>query len=199
MSLTRKLLESLGLESDKVSTIIDAHSETVDALKSQINDYKEDASTLKDVKKELEITKKELETLKGGEDWKAKYEKEHSDFEKYKSDQLEKDTKAEKESAYKALLREAGVSEKRIDSIIKISDLKDLEIKDGKFIDSDKLSKSIKEEWKDFITTQQTAGASTTNPPENSGGKMTKEEILAIKDSAKRQKAISENMELFGH
>lgn len=43
MSLSRKLLESLGLEADKVSTIIEAHAETVEALKAQIATYKTDA------------------------------------------------------------------------------------------------------------------------------------------------------------
>lgn len=200
MALTRKLLESLGLESDKVSTIIDAHAETVDALKAQIENYKTDASKVAEVQKELEATQKELEGLKTtGGDWKTKYEKEHADFELFKAEQTKREERTEKENAYKALLKEAGVSEKRIDSIVKVTDLESITIENGKVKDADKLTESIKKEWGDFLTTQQTSGARTQTPPASTGGKMTKEEILKIKDSAQRQKAISENMELFGY
>jgi hypothetical protein len=57
----------------------------------------------------------------------------------------------------------------------------------------------IKDEWADFITTQGTVGASTSTPPTNNGGTtMTRDEILAIKDTSARQQAIAEHHELFG-
>ncbi|MCQ2369260.1 MAG: hypothetical protein MJ007_02150, partial [Paludibacteraceae bacterium] len=93
MSLTRKLLESMSLDSDKVSTIIEAHVETVDSLKAQIDKYKADSEKLTSLQKELATTQTELENIKAnGGDWQKKYEKEHSDFEAFKSEQLEKDT-----------------------------------------------------------------------------------------------------------
>ena len=40
MALTRKLLRSLGIDDEKIETIIDAHGETVEALKKELADYK---------------------------------------------------------------------------------------------------------------------------------------------------------------
>lgn len=77
--------------------------------------------------------------------------------------------------------------------------MSEIVIEEGKIKDADKLTESIKKEWSDFITVQQTSGAQTQTPPSNTGGKLTKEEILKIKDSTQRQKAIAENMELFGY
>lgn len=143
MSLTRKLLESLGIESDKVTTIIEAHAETVDALKAQIGDLKSNADKYETTKADLDKVKAELDTLKGS-DWQKKYEKEHAEFEAFKTEQSAKESKSAKESAYRELLSNAGVSEKRIGSILKVTDLDKLELVDGKIKDSDKLTESVK-------------------------------------------------------
>lgn len=200
MSLTRKLLESLGLESDKVSTIIEAHAETVDSLKSQIEKYKGEAESIEGLRKELNSAQTELESLKAsGGDWQKKYEAEHADFELYKSEQSQKEMQNTKEKAYRALLKESGVSEKRIDAILKVTNLSEIEIaEDGSIKDADKLSESIKADWADFITTTHTVGADTQTPPANNNlprfsheeiAKMTPEEINnnwdAIKQSMK--------------
>ena len=83
---------------------------------------------------------------------------------------------------------------------IPIGQYSDIELdEDGKIKDADKIVNSIKEDWSEFIVTETTKGADTETPPNNTGGKMTKEEIMKIKDSNERQKAISENHELFGY
>ena len=102
MALTRKMLKAMGIEEEKIEQIIDAHAETVDALKQERDTYKEDSSKLADVQKELDDLKKD------GGDWQQKYEKEHSDFEAYKSAQTAKETKAAKQTASLSLQR--GVS-----------------------------------------------------------------------------------------
>ena len=98
-------------------------------------------------------------------------------------------------------MKAAGISEKRIDAVLKVSNIDSIELdKDGKIKDADKHTENIKTEWADFIPTTTVVGARTANPPANNGkgtGK-TKEEIMAIKDPAVRQKEISENLELFG-
>lgn len=170
MSLTRKLLESMSLDSDKVSTIIEAHVETVDSLKAQIDKYKADAEKLTSVEKELATTQTELENIKAnGGDWQKKYEKEHTDFEAYKTAQLEKETLATKSEAYKKLLKDNGVSDKVIDKVLKMTDIKALEYENDAFKDADKLTAQIKEEWADFITETDTKGASTKTPPDGNG------------------------------
>ena len=58
--------------------------------------------------------------------------------------------------------------------------------------------KAVKEEWSDHITTEETQGTESHNPPAGGKPTKTKEEIMNIKDSAERQKAIAENATLFG-
>ena len=79
------------------------------------------------------------------------------------------------------------------------SELDKIELdEDGKIKDVDKLKESIKKEWADFIVAEGQKGANTATPPANEGAKMSKEDILKIKDPAARQKAMYENSELFG-
>ena len=133
------------------------------------------------------------------EKWKTKYDALKQDFDDYKNDISAKETKASREKAYTELLKSAGVSEKRIATILKVTDVNSLEMgDDGKFKDADKLTENIKNEWADFITTTETQGAQTPTPPTNNGGKMTKADIMKIKDTSERQKAIAQNHELFG-
>lgn len=153
----------------------------------------------------------EIDALKGekqnaedkvtsAEKWKTKYDALKEDFDAFKKDITAKETRATRTNAYKELLKEAGISEKRLDAIIRVTDMDALEMdKDGKFKDSEKLLENIKNEWADFIATQETHGASTATPPANNGGgKMTKADIMKIKNTSERQKAIAENHELFG-
>lgn len=134
------------------------------------------------------------------EKWKTKYDALKDDFDAYKKDITAKETKATRNNAYKELLKQAGISEKRLDAVLKVSDVDSLEMgDDGKFKDSEKILENIKNEWADFITTTETKGANTSTPPTNNGGgKMTKADIMKIKDTSERQKAIADNHELFG-
>lgn len=201
MALTRKFLSALGIEADKVDEIINAHTETVDALKHERDSYKADAEKLPEVQKELNSIKEQAAKNDGKNPFEVKYNAIKEEFENYKKEQTAKETKVKKADAYKALLKEAGVSEKRIDAVLRVSDIDGLKLdKDGAVEGKDALLESIKKDWSDFIVTQGTQGARTPNPPANGGGKTykSKEEIYAIKDTAERQKAIYENRELFG-
>lgn len=194
MAFTRKMLKAMGIEDEKVEQIMDAHVEVVDALKADRDAYKETADKYTDVEKELNDLK-----AKGG-DWQTKYEKEHADFEAYKTAQTAKETETAKAEAYKALLTGAGVSEKRVAAILKVTDLSTVEMADGKIKNADELTKTIKTDWADFITSTQTSGAATATPASTVGGKKysSKDEIFKISDPAERQQAIADNHELFG-
>lgn len=198
MALTRKMLKALGIEEDKIEQIIEAHTETVDALKDEREKYRTAAEKLPGVEKELET----LRT--SGGNWQQKYEAEHSAFEAYKADVSAKETGAAKEAAYRALLTDAGVDPKRIDTVIRAekSGFGELKIgEDGKFEGADKLTEAIRTNWADFIQTTVTTGVPVAKPPVNTGGAptaKTKEEILAIKDTAARQTEMLKNPALFG-
>ena len=135
------------------------------------------------------------------ENWKGKYEKEHADFEGYKTEQDKKASYNAKEAAYKKMLEDSGVSSKVINLALKASKetIDNLKIgADGKFENATEVEKGIKEAYADYITTETTQGANVSNPPGGEPGKMTKKEIMEIKDAGERQKAIAENHELFG-
>jgi len=195
MSLSRRLLESMNLDADKISTIIEAHAETVDSLKAQISTYKEKADKYDSTSAELDKAKSELEGLKAsGGDWQKKFEAEHNEFEAFKAEQSAKDLKMQKESAYRTLLKESGISEKRLDSILRLTDLSSIEIEDGKIKDSEKVTENIKNEWSDFITSPSVQIPATQTPPANNPlkkysheeiAKMTPDEINANWDSIK--------------
>ena len=184
MALTRTLLKGMGLNEEQISTVIEAHIETVDGLKKDVNKYKADAEKLATVQKELDDMK-----TAGDGGYKQKYEDEKKAFEDFKQAQTAKETKQAKEKAYTEFLKSVGVSEKRIPSIIKVTDLNAVELEGDKVKDAEKLTESVKTEWADFIETSNTNGANTQNPPannNNNGGedpsKMTMEQYIAYRN-----------------
>lgn len=193
MALTRKLLKGMGLTEEQMDTIIEAHTDTVDGLKSDIAKYKASADKLPGVQAELDSLK-----AKGDDGWKEKHDQVKKEYDDYKKAQTEKEAKAAKENAYRDLLKSAGINEKRIDAVLKVTDLSKVEMEDGKIKGADELSKSIKEEWADFIVTTKQKGADKKDPPANNGGTLSKKEIMGIKDPTERQAAIAANLELFG-
>lgn len=193
MALTRKSLKAMGIEDEKIDQIIEDHSETVEALKQQRDRYQKEAEKVPSLEKELEAAK-----ANEGDDFKEKYEAEREAFEAYKSEVKAKETQAQTEAMYKELLQEAGIDSKRIASVLKVSDLSDVKIKDGEIVDKETIIEKIKNDWSDFIVSTDTKGAGVDTPPTTGGAKMSKEEILKIKDAGERQKAMAENHEAFG-
>lgn len=197
MALTRKLLKGMGLTDEQVETIIEAHTETTDALKLERDGFKESASKLSKVQKELDDLK-----AQSNDGFEEKYNKVKREFDQYKADQTAKETRSAKESAVRALLKDAGISEKRLESVLKVYDVDGVELDgNGALKDADKLTDAVKTEWADFIVTTTTQGAQTANPPANNGGaNLTKEDIYKKDDkgryvmsTAERQKALMEN------
>jgi hypothetical protein len=200
MALTRKFLTALGIDEAKIDEIITAHTEVTDSLKAERDKFKADASKFAEAKAELDSIKAKAAEDGGKNPFEVKYKALKEEFDNFKKDTDAKATKAKQESAFRKLLKEAGVSDKRIDSVLKVSDISGIEFDDdGKVKDAEKLTESIKKEWSDFIPTFSQEGAPKHNPPSTTSGKvMTKDEIMNIKDTASRQKAIAENHELFG-
>lgn len=198
MALTRKFLSALGIDEDKAGEIIDAHIETVNALKQERDTYKADAEKLSTVQKELDDLK--ATTANNENPFEKQFNDLKLEYENYKQEQEAKESTSKKRDAYRTLLKEAGVSEKRIDSVLKVTDLNSIEFgSDGKIKDAKKLSDTIKTEWADFIVTEEKRGAQTSTPLSNNGGKtLTKADIMAIRDGTERRKAIAENPGLFG-
>ena len=177
MALTRKFLSALGIESDKIDEIISAHADTVDALKEERDIAKRDAEKYKKDADELPSVQKELNDLKTQgpslfetkfNEMKEERDKLQQEFDDYKSNVDKAEIRRSKESAYRKLLKKANISEKRIDKILKVSEIDKLEVdKDGKLKNEENLSESIKEEWGDFIVQEHQSGASVSTPQGN--------------------------------
>lgn len=191
MALTRAFLKSIGLNDEQITAVVESHAETVDALKADRDKYKAEADKVPQLQDDLK-------TAKENDGFKARYEKEHADFEKYKEDAAAKETAAAKSKAYRNVLAEAGIAEKYLDKVMRVTDLSDVKLdKDGKIEGADEIAKNAKTEWAEFVKKTSSQGSNTATPPA-SGGAVTKESILNIKDSAERQAAIAEHHDLFG-
>lgn len=199
MGLTRKALKAMGLTEEQIDSIVEAHTEVVTGLKEEAEKYKADAEKLPGVEKELETAKQTI--ADGNKDsWQVKYEAIKEDFEAYKKTEADKKAKVDKENAYRALLKSTGVSEKRIDTILKVTDLSEKELgENGSFKDAEALTESIKTEWADFITpgVNNNPRIDTGAKLNNSGTALTKADILNIKDPTEQRKAIAANLNLF--
>lgn len=184
MALTRKFLKALKIDEEVIDQIIEAHSETVEGLTR----YKEDAEKLPALRKELEDLKKG-----DGEDWKAKYEKEHADFEAHKENQSREKTRAAKEAVYRAHLSASGIDENRIDAIVKISgaEIDSLELnEDGTAKHTDQLAEKIKTEWGGLSTSKIITGVDTPKGGIGGTGKGTDLGSLSMEEyiSARKKK-----------
>lgn len=202
MALTRKFLASKGIDADVIDEIITAHTETISGLKDELdkaNAYKEKAEKLDSVEKELKDLKAEV-AKNGGKDYDA-LKKEYDD---YKAEVAKKETKAAREKAVKAYLKEKNITD---DGNLEIfmrgsrDEIDAVELdKDGKIKNTKPFDDLIAGTYAKLVESSQRKGADTSNPPAGAGGgaKKTREEILKIKDTFERQQAIADNPEVFG-
>lgn len=200
--LTRKMLKAMSIDDEKIDQIIEAHAETVDGLKEKLTAAEADAQKLKDVQKELDDLK-----AKGADDFKAKYEKEHKDFEDFKKGVTEKETKAAKEAAVRAYFEGKNITGANLAIAMRGArdEISAVEL-DGEAIkDTTALDALVSGEFAGLVVTTTTRGAKTATPPANNGGggKLTRADIFAKDDhgrykmsTAERQKALAENPEL---
>lgn len=163
MALTRKFLKAMGIEDEKAEEIISAHVETVNGLKGERDDLRE----------QLEAAKQaDPKPSEPGENpYKEQLEAEKKAFAEYKAHVEEEKAEEQKRGLYRKLLAEAGVDSKRIDSVLKVSDLSKVTVKDGAIEGAEDLVNGIKSDWADFIPVTETKGASVANPPAGGGGK----------------------------
>lgn len=163
MALTRKMLKAMGIEDEKIEQIIEEHTESTDALKQQRDEYKAKA----EAKPATDPKPKDPEPT---DEYKAKYDAEKKAFEEYKAGIEAEKSEADKRAKYRELIKEAGVDAKRIDAVLKISDLSGVTVKDGAIEGADKLVEGIKADFKEFIPVITTKGANVAKPPAGDGG-----------------------------
>lgn len=202
MALTKpqvkEILSAAGVSSENmdtaVSKIMDGHIASIDALREQVQTYKADAEKLPEVQKELDGLK-----AKGDPDWQQKYEQEHTDFENFKKQVDEDKQDRSKRDLYRAVLKDAGIDEKRFDTIIRATDFSKIEMDGDKLKDTNGLKEAAKTEWADFVVSKRTDSSNPDNPPAGGGKVMSRDEIYKrddkgrfLMDAPARQKALAE-------
>ena len=197
MAITRKMLKGMGLTEEQVDTIIEAHTEVTEGLKEERDKFKESADKLANVQQELDTLKANT-----GDDWKDKYDTLKKTFDDFKTETVNREKADKVKAAYTELLKAANVDSKRIDAILKITDWTDKKLdENGKLVDENKLTDSIKSEWGAFIQTTGTKGSEVETPPKTNTQTMTRADIYAKDEhgrykmsTAERQAAIMQQL-----
>lgn len=199
MALTRRFLKDIGIESDEIEKIIKEHLSTVDSLKDELDNLRSDAENHKAVEKELNALKEQQKT---GDSYKDKYDALKKDFDAYKNDVESKETAAAKTKAVKEYFESKNITGSNLDIALRgcRDEISSIDLKDGKISDTKVLDELISSTYAGLVAKTAIQAANVANPPSNNGGKSTKTkaEILAIKDTVERQKAIAENPAEFG-
>ena len=209
MSFKRSDLVALGIEPEKIQTLIDWHSETVKGLQAKIEEYKDNADKLTEVQDELDKVKKDLETANKSiekaakDDFKGKYEAVSAELEMLKSETAAKESATAKRAALKDELKKAGYTERATSLILRNGFADDVEMdEEGKATNLETVIKSIQadSDFSGFTPKVKEDNLKLENPPANAGGKkaITWEEIDKISDTEERQNAIAQNMEALG-
>ena len=189
MAFTRQTIRNLAKESG-----VELPKELEDALVSEHLTAR-DAYAEEQVKAELAKQPTEnAGNVKDSEEYKTL----KKSFDDYKAEVAAKETKAAKEAAYRAILKDANLSEKGIEKAIKYAEWDKIELEaDGKLKGASDHIKAVKEEWAEYVTTTTTTGAKTSNPPANNGNSgVTKEDFqkMSYKD---RLQIYNENPDLY--
>lgn len=193
MALGRKFLKALGLEDTVVDTIIEAHSESIEALKKQRDEAAAKADSADELAKQLKEANARLE--KAGDAARVQ-----ADFDAYKQQvEGEKTTQSRRAVMGEVLRDKVGVQrESARNLILSAMKLDSYEWdENGRLKDEQTVADALKQEYAEWISTTETTGAPPVNPPKGGGGRMTREEIMKIEDTSKRQQAIAENLDLF--
>lgn len=165
----KEILSEAGCPTESVESavkkIMAGHVTSINALREQRDAYKADAEKLPVVQTELDKLK-----AKGDPDWQKKYETEHQDFENYKNEVAAEKEKRKKSDLYSALLKECKVEKSRIASILRVTDLDKLVVKDDKLDNVDSLKEEIAKDWSGFIMQKKVEPAPVETPPGNNGG-----------------------------
>ena len=161
MAFARSFLESVGLTKEQVSAVMEEHVAVTDGLKKERDTYKAEAEKVPGLEEKLKAHA-------DNEDYKTKYEQEHTAFESYKAKAAQEAESAKVSAAYRKLLTEEKISEKRLDAILRVTDLSAMKLtKDGTLEGEAKLRESIKTDWAEFITKKEERGAGVDNPPDH--------------------------------
>lgn len=169
MSLTRKFLEELGIETENIEKIIGKHTEVTDALKTERDNYKTEVEKLAEVQKKLDEANKKITE---NEDFKKQ-------LEELRNDISVKEATEKKSGALRKLLKEKGYSENGIAKISRYGGYVDgIELdENGSIKDSEKIITNVENEWSEYKPSEKTMYTTPSTPPKSTSNTGTKSEI----------------------
>lgn len=173
----------MSFTAKQVKAILSNYGVSLDNLDAAAEEicgrHKADLDSIKEERDELQgkldaITQSKTSPT-DSEEYKAlqkKFDDEKAAHDKLKTEVATKETNGKKSEALKAMLKAAGYSEKGVEKIAKYGGYLDgIELDDnGSIKDSETLSKTIGNEWGEYIETKTATGAQTANPPTGYGG-----------------------------
>ena len=162
MSLTRSYLKSLGLDEDKVSSVIEAHSETVTALnrkyselEAKFSDLTERYNGVKETADKLPSLQSELDALKK-EDYRTKYESEKSAHDALRESVARKEARAARETAVRAYYIGKSIRGDNLTIAMRGTPLDDITLaEDGTIADTKPLDDLVAGDFKPLIHTDE--------------------------------------------
>ena len=171
MSFSRSFLKSVGLTDEQIGAVIEEHTAVTTALKAQRDQFEGDANKYKADAEKLAHVQKELDELKARKDYKADYDKAVQDLADYKNQVAAEAEAAKVRAAYKQLLTDEKISDKRHEAILKVTDFSGMKLdKDGKLENADKLKEAIGKDWAEFRVSTRDRGEDVPHPPRTDNG-----------------------------
>lgn len=195
MAFSKSFIKALLGEAatdDKVQALVDAHMESVTALQKERDAYRADAEQVPELKKQLKAQQ-------DGADWKQKFEDEHRAFEDFRAGKEAEALTARKSEAFRKALTAAGVREKYLDRILKLSasEIEALELDEqGAARDGKALGEKLRADWAEFIGKAGEKGADVPTPPEGGGSGITAEQFAKM-GYAQRAELFSNDREAY--
>ena len=161
----------MSLTDEQVQAIMEEHITVTDALKAQRDKFEQDAKTYKAEADKVPELEKTIQGYKDGDDYKKRFEDEHKAFEDLKAQIAKEAETAKVKTAYRQLLLDEKINEKRIDAVIKLTDFSEMKLdKDGKLENIDTLKENIGKEWGEFKVTTKERKQTVPVSHENNGG-----------------------------
>lgn len=187
--LTRKFMTALGVSSEAQDEIIAKYDEVLTDIKTERDTYKQKAEQLDQITAERDELQQKLNNPEQA-DRVAELKRQLAEYQA-------KETNGKKRTALTELLEEIGVDKGVIPLVLKGADLNSMELDGDTLKNRDTLAQSYRNELSAYVRKETEAGKMPPSPPANNSGRMTKDQIMAIKDRKERQTAIAQNLDLF--
>lgn len=196
MALSMQYLTGLGMEEAQAEELMGIYRETLSELEAEKGLHHDTADALARTQAERDALMERVTALQEAEE---KAQAVQAAYDAYRERVEQERLHADKQAALRRALRMAGVQrEEFVELLTEHVDLTQVTLENHQLRDAQQLIASLQERYSGCFAKQQVQGVPLSRPPQGSGD-MTREEIMAIRDADKRQRAIAAHHELFGY